>query len=712
MMECHYVPQRNVVTFEKGTDTSFDMFAKYLIEQYKDEFADDTAITDEVKANLMMSKYKMGWPKELWMHEKSLSPSPQNLMYSDDDEDYKEQQRKMQLVKEQEAARRQRQLALIQERREERLLRLNRQVLPDEEANVLINTGTFLDNFRQKTKWIERTLGINTTTHNFFDDDGEDALLGAYGDVFGGDADDENKYMEQEDGNNNTQKLPSTSLSRRTSSSLRRKKMKNLLRFGNAFSVREVEGRAIGDINFSLTNPDWFLASYYTQQFKEAATSMVDETDGCILIWNMLLPRCPEYSLYSQSMITSTHFHPVDQFLVFAATTSGQILCYDLRDGGGAQSRKPVQRTSFSDGHSSGVFSMDFLQSGGNSKSDKRHILSISNDGKLCIWKDEALHEKPMHEGTLQLHDNTKFISFAETTLSEKLNSIVGADGGGGVAGDGVDEGGDDSKSNSMAMKTNVVSMATGGSSTSQELSTTCFGYKHKLADNLLFGSDSGKIYRTDIHSNSKVADDVILVDECVDAHFGPITNLDFPKYHSNTYSSSSSSSSSHNKISNYVSGLYLTSSYDWSVKLWHSEYTQCIETYTQMADYVYDVKWCTGGKPGVFACCDGEAKLTLFDLKYDFKEPISAPIQVPLSRGGGGGGGGGAKENNQNQNQTNTALTRLQWGNNGKYLATGDSDGTIYLYLASPKLLYPQQTDFDNLEKSVKTTIQSQSLK
>ena len=38
--------------------------------------------------------------------------------------------------------------------------------------------------------------------------------------------------------------------------------------------------------------------------------------------------------------------------------------------------------------------------------------------------------------------------------------------------------------------------------------------------------------------------------------------------------------------------------------------YQQSIETYTQMTDYVYDVKWCNGGKPGVFACCDGESKI------------------------------------------------------------------------------------------------------
>ena len=90
-----------------------------------------------------------------------------------------------------------------------------------------------------------------------------------------------------------------------------------------------------------------------------------------MLIWNLILPSFPEYKLCSQTMITSTHFHPTDQFLIFAATTSGQILCYDLRNGSNS---KPVQRTNFSDGHSSAIFSMDFLQSAANSKSDRRFV--------------------------------------------------------------------------------------------------------------------------------------------------------------------------------------------------------------------------------------------------------------------------------------------------------------------------------------------------
>ena len=261
----HPSPIDNIITKSIGVETDFDMFSQYLMEQYSEEFKEDGDITDEVKANLIISKYKMGWPKELWMHEKSLSPSPQNLMYGDDDE-YIEQQKKMELIKEQEKARKQRQFQMLQERRQLRIERKNRMVLPENEANLLINTGDFMENFRRKTKWMERTLGINSTS--FISDyitSGTDFIAQQY---------DDSKYDEEEEatgssGNNSSSQSTKAAGRRRSSINLQRRKRKNLLRYANKFSTTETEGRAIGDINFSLTNTDWFLASYFTKNEEE-----------------------------------------------------------------------------------------------------------------------------------------------------------------------------------------------------------------------------------------------------------------------------------------------------------------------------------------------------------------------------------------------------------------------------------------------------------
>ena len=64
---------------------------------------------------------------------------------------------------------------------------------------------------------------------------------------------------------------------------------------------------------------------------------------------------------------------------------------------------------------------------------------------------------------------------------------------------------------------------------TSEELGTTCFGFQYKHSDQVLFGSDSGKVYRTNIHKKAE-SDAAIMVAESVEAHFGPFTNINFPR--------------------------------------------------------------------------------------------------------------------------------------------------------------------------------------
>ena len=139
------------------------------------------------------------------------------------------------------------------------------------------------------------------------------------------------------------------------------------------------------------------------------------------------------------------------------------------------------------------------------------------------------------------------------------------------------------------------------------------------------------------------------------------------------------------------MSGLYLTSSYDWTVKLWHNKFGTKLgkhhngpfSVFDQMTDYVYDVKWNIGGKPGVFACCDGEGKINLFDLSQDFKHPITKqPVKVNES--------------------SNVAATTLSWSMDGKYLACGDSDGTVSFYNVHRSLSEHPLTTYEALQTEV----------
>merc|ERR1712154_47858 len=175
----------------------------------------------------------------------------------------------------------------------------------------------------KKSKWIERTLGINMERLENI----------------------QNAEEEKEEVYNDINNEESKEITVRP---------KKYLRLRKKFSVSKLNGRAIGNVSFSESNRDWFAATYFSANSKYST----DSKKGCIGIWNFMLPQFPEYILNSNNMITSTHFHPTSPFLVFGSTINGQILMWDLRT---SNNSKPIERSNFSNGHSAPVFTMSFL---------------------------------------------------------------------------------------------------------------------------------------------------------------------------------------------------------------------------------------------------------------------------------------------------------------------------------------------------------------
>merc|ERR1712228_542974 len=70
------------------------------------------------------------------------------------------------------------------------------------------------------------------------------------------------------------------------------KRIKNYLQLKRVFACNKLSGRAIGNVNFSATNRDWFGATYFVANSKYST-----DTNGCIGIWSFMLPTSPEYEL-------------------------------------------------------------------------------------------------------------------------------------------------------------------------------------------------------------------------------------------------------------------------------------------------------------------------------------------------------------------------------------------------------------------------------
>lgn len=79
-----------------------------------------------------------------------------------------------------------------------------------------------------------------------------------------------------------------------------------------------------------------------------------------------------------------------------------------------------------------------------------------------------------------------------------------------------------------------------------------------------------------------------------------------------------------HHENPPFMNGLILTSSLDWSVRLWNPKISnKCFMTFESSEDYVFDVAW-NKANSTVFASVDGDGYIDLWDISGDLEAPLS----------------------------------------------------------------------------------------
>lgn len=154
-------------------------------------------------------------------------------------------------------------------------------------------------------------------------------------------------------------------------------------------------------------------------------------------------------------------------------------------------------------------------------------------------------------------------------------------------------------------------------------------------------------------------------------------------------------------------SDLFLTSSVDWTVKLWRAKSlakpstTQHavvpIYSFDEADDYVYDVKW-HPAHPATFGTVDGSGKFDLWNLNADtevclFVRLFFGPVmnccflQVPVVSTNVGSG---------------RAINKLGWDRkDGRRAALGGSDGKLYIYDIGDMAI-PRESEWTDMQKTV----------
>ncbi|XP_035476253.1 cytoplasmic dynein 1 intermediate chain 1 isoform X17 [Scophthalmus maximus] len=169
----------------------------------------------------------------------------------------------------------------------------------------------------------------------------------------------------------------------------------------------------------------------------------------------------------------------------------------------------------------------------------------------------------------------------------------------------------------------------------SKAVAVTGMAFPTGDVNNYVVGSEEGTVYTASRHG-SKAG-----ICEMFEGHQGPVTGV-----------------SCHSAVGTVdFSHLFITSSFDWTVKLWSTKHNKPLYSFEDNADYVYDVMW-SPVHPAIFAAVDGMGRLDLWNLNNDTEVPTASVTVEGAS-----------------------ALNRVRWSSGGKDVAVGDSEGRVWIY-------------------------------
>ncbi|XP_037705118.1 cytoplasmic dynein 1 intermediate chain 2 isoform X4 [Choloepus didactylus] len=190
----------------------------------------------------------------------------------------------------------------------------------------------------------------------------------------------------------------------------------------------------------------------------------------------------------------------------------------------------------------------------------------------------------------------------------------------------------------------------------SKAVAVTSMSFPVGDVNNFVVGSEEGSVYTACRHG-SKAG-----ISEMFEGHQGPITGI-------HCHAAVGAVDFSH---------LFVTSSFDWTVKLWTTKNNKPLYSFEDNSDYVYDVMW-SPTHPALFACVDGMGRLDLWNLNNDTEVP-TASISV----------------------EGNPALNRVRWTHSGREIAVGDSEGQIVIYDVGEQISVPRNDEWARFARTL----------
>lgn len=203
------------------------------------------------------------------------------------------------------------------------------------------------------------------------------------------------------------------------------------------------------------------------------------------------------------------------------------------------------------------------------------------------------------------------------------------------------------------------------------EITTTCIDYPERDANTVILGSDEGRLYKAHVYDKAGIF-------ENIPAHDAPISNIAFNPALKNSN----------------LADLFLTSSYDWTVKLWSLKSSKPLYTFESARDYVYDAQW-SPVHPSLFCMGDGSGNVDMWNIAKDSEAPVYS-TKLP---------------DHSNNSAETAAVSRIAWNHSGSHIAIGTSSGAICLYAVRSELATASADDSSEMYDKVNGKLLSLSI-
>lgn len=284
-------------------------------------------------------------------------------------------------------------------------------------------------------------------------------------------------------------------------------------------------------------------------------------------------------------------------------------------------------------------------------------IIGACQSGQVVLW-DTRDKEYPVNRTSLSNGHTSGIYGLTSIPIVNKLHNIVSmsTDGHLCVWSD-----------NDLHAPSTEVRLSHG----KEEITTTSLDYAHGDTNNLVLASDEGYLYKAQVYDKAGIH-------EAIKAHEAPISSVNFHPTSRNEN----------------LNDLYLTSSYDWTVKLWSMKSTMPLYTFESARDYVFDAQW-SPTHPALFAMGDGSGRIDLWNVAKDTEAPVFSTY---------------LEETSFNHTGDKAAVSRMAWNDKGTALAVGTSTGSIQLYAVRPEIAEAGDDEAATLYEKTQAKLLSQS--